>query len=240
MVKVLNMLEKLGFVQRTDEAREIAAEINRPAAPAEPPPPEIRTVPSVEFDQKVAANTAGAEKPEDFPFSKIYESAGVSDPEHGFTVFALIEMMEAAEFEALDDATRANVIRGLLRSLPSGAVELQDIIEDAARRDQALDAFERFLAGRVDQLAQELDLENEALQLEIDELTIKNSALIDKNRERVDEEKNRLDGWQQRKRREEERLFEAVRPFATDNPVTRTDDSIEASSPTDANDPEAG
>ncbi len=230
MVKVLNMLEKLGFVQRSGNEDEIvppateASAAVEAAATEEPPPPEIRHIRTTAFDDKVAANVGQTERPEDFPFSKIYSSAGVTEPEHGFTVFTLIEMMESAEFNDLDDITRAKVIRGLLRNLPSGPVSVSDIVNDAAQRDQALDAFERFLADRVSTTEAELKEKNEALQFEIDELTIRNTELIDNNLNHLAKEQQRLEAWQERKRNEENRLFEAVRPFAEENPVTLSED----------------
>ena len=86
---------------------------------------------------------------EDWAIEQIYASAGIQAPAHGFTVYRLIELLEGEEFRDLDAATRAKVIVGVLKRLPSGAVEVEDIVRDAAARDRALDAFERFLSERV-------------------------------------------------------------------------------------------
>ena len=236
MAKVLAMLEKLGLVASAPDPNAAIASFDldaepAPAAsapepvpvapPAKPHQPEHRSIPAVSFSAEAAAAVDGAgANPEDFPLDKIYASAGITPPAHGFTVDKLVEMMNAEEFVALEPATKATVIAGLLRRLPGGAVDVDDIVADAARRDQALDAFESFLADRVRRAAAEVEASNAALQQEIDELARTNGELMTANRQRLTEEQARFDRWLTRKRGEEQRLFDAVRPFVGSNPVT--------------------
>lgn len=229
------MLEKLGLVASVpnpdaeaapldfeSERSSVAPPAEPDAAAPKPHQPEHRSIPAVSFDEKAAAAAVDASgaNPEDFPLDKIYASAGITAPAHGFTVDKLVEMMNAEEFVALEPATKATVISGLLRRLPGGAVEIDDIVADAARRDQALDAFESFLAERVRRTAAEVEASVAALQQEVDELTRKNGELMTASRQRLTEEQARFDRWLTRKRSEEQRLFDAVRPFVASNPVT--------------------
>lgn len=223
MAKVLQMLEKMGIVETVGGSPEPvappAAEVPIETMPAaEPPRPEHRTIPAVTFDETIADAESN---PEDYPLSKIYASAGIEAPAHGFTVDKLIEMMDAEEFAALDPPVKAQVITGLLRRLPTGAVDIDDIVDDAARRDRALDAFEAFLSDRVQRTADEVTASNAELQLEIDELSRRNAELMEANRQRLRDEEDRLERWLEKKREEEQRLFEAVQPFVEANPVTR-------------------
>lgn len=222
MARITSLLEKMGLVYRS-EPPTVVSEGAAPEPSAAPPgagaPPPAATVPEVELD------TAALEQQpegEEYALEQVYASAGIKEPAHGFTVYRLMEMLDGEEFKGLDPATRAKVIAGMLRRLPTGAVEVDDIVRDAAMRDRALDAFERFLVDRAARQERDAEERNRALQQEIDELTITNSELMDANRTAVEKEKARLERWLQRKRAEEDRLFAAVRPFVTDNPVTRS------------------
>ena len=197
----------------TDPAARLAHPGVAPDAPSPPGPKPVKLDPALEA---AAADGSG-----DYPVEQIYASAGLTSPGHGFTVDTLVEMMEAEELKGLDSPTRAKVITGMLRRLPSGPVSLDEIVADAARRDQALDAFERFLADRVAKADAEVAEANRALQAEIDEVVRRNSELMQANQGRVESEKARLERWRERKRAEEERLYNAVQPFVEANPVTR-------------------
>jgi hypothetical protein len=246
MAKVINLLARMGLVYADNPT------VPEPAV-AEPEPPADKTaarlvpppaggapgalpnpgppIAPTRLDPALAATVDG-KAGDDYPFDQIYASAGIHDPAHGFTVYKLIEMMEADELRGLDDATRAKVLGGMLRRLPSGPVSLDDIVSDAVRRDQALDAFERFLADRVARVGRDLEEKNSALQAEIDELVRRNSEQMEANRAKIGAERERFERWQRRKRAEEERLFAAVQPFAASNPVTRSatgDDPPQAS-----------
>ncbi len=208
-----------------------AAPVAPARAPAEAPAgasqPVVIKVSLAHFGE-VEEQSAG---PEAFPFDQIYAKAGVVEPEHGFTVYKLIELLEADELHGLDPATRAGVIGGMLRRLPGGAVSVDDIVRDAAQRDQALDAFETFLASRLERSEKEAAESNQALQDEIDRITAANREAMETNRARVAGERERFESWRARKQAEERRLFDAVQPFVERNPVDI--DEPAASDPTD-------
>lgn len=236
MVKVTSLLEKMGLVYgrreeqpappsgepQPAEAPEATGEVRAGAPPpAAPPEPELR------LDEAALGQAPAGE---DWALEQIYASAGIQPPAHGFTVYRLIEMLEGEEFRGLDAPTRAKVIAGVLKRLPTGAVEVEDIVRDAAARDRALDAFECFLSDRVVRQEKEAEEKNAALQQQIDELTIANTQLMEANRAAVAQEQARLERWRARKREEEDRLFSAVAPFAERNPVTRDESPGPASS----------
>lgn len=226
MVRVTSLLEKMGLVYGRQEQPPVS-EVGEPQPVEAPPatgevragaPPQALPEPEVKLDEAALGQGPAGE---DWALEQIYASAGIQPPAHGFTVYRLIEMLEGEEFRGLDSPTRAKVIAGVLRRLPTGAVEVEDIVRDAAARDRALDAFERFLSDRVVRQEKDAEEKNAALQQQIDELTIANTQLMDANRASVAQEKVRLERWRARKREEEERLFSAVAPFVEHNPVTR-------------------
>jgi len=222
MGKVIGLLEKLGLVT-TAGTEDVAGDgptstpdsssLEGTATPSGAPPAA-----PVRLDVAVLE---GQPAGEEYALEQVYASAGIQPPAHGFTVYRLIEMLEAEEFRGMDAATRARVIAGMLRRLPTGAVEIDDIVRDAAARDRALDAFERFLADRVTRQLQDADEKNRVLQAQIEELTKANTALMEANRAAVEAERVRLERWLVRKRAEEDRLFDAVQPFVEHNPISR-------------------
>jgi C4-dicarboxylate-specific signal transduction histidine kinase len=171
--------------------------------------------------EKMAAEAAAAaDASAEYPFDQIYTSAGIREPQHGFTVNKLVEMMQAEELRDLDGPTRAKVITGMLRRLLGCPVALDDIVRDAVQRDQALDAFERFLSERTARTEAELVEANRKLQAEVDELVRRNTEAMQANQARIEAERAKVERWRTRKRTEEERLFTAVQPFVEANPVT--------------------
>jgi hypothetical protein len=242
MAKLMRLLEKMGLVygQGQPESNAPVEGDTEPGgaapvagsapgdgvAPAAPPaavarlaPPRLDPALEAAAAEAASASAGAAE----YPLEQIYSSAGIKGPEHGFTIDKLVEMMAADELKDLDDATRAKVITGMLRRLPGGPVSLGEIVRDAVQRDQALDAFERFLLDRVAKSERELGDANRALQAEIDQFVRDKTAMIQANQARVEAEKAKLERWRVRKLAEEERLFNAVQPFVDANPVTRGD-----------------
>jgi len=232
MGKVIGLLEKLGLVT-TAGTEDVAGD-----GPTSTPDSSSSRGPAVPSDAPPAApvelDVAALERQpagEEYALEQVYASAGIQPPAHGFTVYRLIEMLEAEEFRGMDAATRARVIAGMLRRLPTGAVEVGDIVRDAAARDRALDAFERFLADRVTRQLQDADEKNRVLQAQIEELTKANTALMEENRAAVEAERARLERWLVRKRAEEDRLFDAVQPFVEHNPISRKEPGAPAGKP---------
>lgn len=176
---------------------------------ADAPSPEPRGFQRVE---------EGSDAVPDFP--AIYEAAGLADPPHGYSAFKVLEILSSPELAALGGKAKAAALAGFLKMSPSGPVPIRDIIQDAVRRDQALDGFDEFLRKKLESRAAEIERENAELQAEIDALTRKNRERMDANRKRLEAEQRRLVDWQARKRIEEGRLFDAVSPFVEANPIS--------------------
>ncbi len=202
----------------------------RPAGPAAPPPPrqsleEIvkgATLAPAKVDaaalERSAASAGGTADVPDFP--GIYKASGVTDPAHGFSAYKVLEMLQSPDFAALEPRAKAAALAGFLKFNPSGAVPIADVIEDAVKRDQALDAFEEFLRKKLEARRAALEQDNQRLQAEIDELSRKNREAMEQNRQALEGEKERFATWQARKRIEERKLHDAVAPFVEQNPVT--------------------
>jgi hypothetical protein len=142
-------------------------------------------------------------------FGEIYRAAGLADPAHGFTAFKVLEILSASEFADLPPKAKAAALAAFLKMNPAGPVPIADVIQDAVRRDQALDQFERFLRSKLEERGERIETENQTLQ-----------AQIDRNRSALDGERRRLDAWLAAKRAEERRLADAVAPFVEKPPIS--------------------
>lgn len=185
-----------------------------------PPPREI--------DEKVLAQEAAKAAPEgeegdvpDIPdFPAVYQAAGVTDPPHGYTAYKVLEILNSPDFANLDSKAKAAALTGFLKMNPAGAVPIADVVQDAVRRDQALDKFEELLRKKLRARTEQIEEDNRRLQAEIDDLALRNREKMDANRKELAGEEERLARWQVTKRIEERKLFDAVAPFVEANPVS--------------------
>lgn len=167
------------------------------------------------------AAAPGQESSAEIPdFAAIYRAAGIEVPTHGYSAFKILEILESPDLAPLDAKAKAAALGGFLKMNPGGPVPLSDVIQDAVRRDQALDRFEEFLRGKLETRAAEAERQNATLQAEIDELTARNREKMESNRNALDAERAGLERWRGQKLAEERRLFEAVAPFVDQNPIT--------------------
>jgi len=221
------VLSKMKIVELSPEeaaAAMPAAEGGQPSIPG--PPADIRDLlgtmpeaPAID-ERKLAKEGEGDEIP-DFP--AIFRAAGVTDPAHGYSAYKVLEIFSSPGFAALDTRAKAAALTGFLNMNPTGPVPVTDIVQDAVRRDQALDKFEEFLRKKLTARSEQIDKDNAQLQAEIDEVTRRNREKMEANRIAVETDQARLSRWLVIKRSEERKLFDAVNPFVEKNPITTAD-----------------
>lgn len=230
------VLSKMKLVEI--EPSEIPAEIPSreplgvPPLPGIPsgPPKDIRellgTLPEAPpiDEKKLEEETGGAMEGDEIPdFAAIFKAAGVSDPAHGYTAYKVLEIFASPGFSALDVRAKAAALTGFLNMNPTGPVPITDVVQDAVKRDQALDRFEEFLKSKLAARSGQIEKDNAALQAEIDEVTRRNRDKMEANRIALETEEARLARWQVIKRTEERKLFDAVNPFVEANPISTAD-----------------
>jgi hypothetical protein len=203
-----------------------------PASKGAPPPPamptDIRdllgTIPEPPAIDERKLPPGSADEGGDIPdFPAIYRAAGVVDPPHGYSAYKVLEIFASPGFAALDTRAKAAALTGFLNMNPSGPVPITDVVQDAVRRDQALDKFEDFLRNKLGARAEQMDKENAQLQAEIDEVTRRNREKMEANRVALETEQARFTRWLSTKRAEERKLFDAVNPFVEQNPISTAD-----------------
>ncbi|HEX3553194.1 MAG TPA: hypothetical protein VIA62_08190 [Thermoanaerobaculia bacterium] len=219
------VLSKMKLVEVSPE-ESAAAMPPPPAKPSPPgPPADIRDLlgtlpaPPAIDEAKLPANAddGGDDVPD---FAAIYRAAGVTDPPHGYTASKVLEIFASPGFATLDARAKAAALTGFLNMNPSGPVPVTDIVQDAVRRDQALDKFEEFLRSKQASRSDQIDKDNAQLQAEIDEVTRRNREKMEANRLALEAEQAKLSRWLVVKRAEERKLYDAVNPFVEANPIT--------------------
>lgn len=150
-------------------------------------------------------------------FDEIYAAAEIRLPAHGYTIFKVADMLQSEHIRELPHPVKRSSV---LVALDAAGVKIEEVIQDAVRRDQALDTYERVQQKALEELEGRKTKENRQIQAEIDRLVAEHQARIQANNDEVAKEKERIYGWRLKKQQEEQKIAEAVSYFVTENPVT--------------------
>lgn len=135
-------------------------------------------------------------------FGKIFESAGIKIPNHGWTIEKFIEVFQS-KYEKAD---KIEVTKAVQAWLNENKVSAEQLVRDAIAKDQALDAYEDYVftkmqarnkacKGRIEQIAAELEkLKQEQVRLEQD----------------IQQDQDQTKQWQKRKESYEQDISSAV------------------------------
>src|SRR6186713_2090786 len=113
---------------------DIAASLGAPASA----PPAMADKALEQRAAMIAPSSTVTGKP--LEFNEIYAAAEITTPPHGYTVMKVSEMLQSPHIKDLPMEVRRSSI---LVALDAAGVKVANIVEDAVRRDKALDAFER-------------------------------------------------------------------------------------------------
>lgn len=150
-------------------------------------------------------------------FNEIYSSAEIRAAGHGFTIMKVADMLHSEHIRNLPrDVKKSSV----LVALEAAGAPLQDVIEDAVKRDRALDTYERVQERALNALEEEKNKENQQIQAEMDRLVAEHRSRMQANSEEVAKERERFFAWRLKKQEEEQKIADAVSYFVTDNPIT--------------------
>jgi Asp-tRNA(Asn)/Glu-tRNA(Gln) amidotransferase A subunit family amidase len=150
-------------------------------------------------------------------FEEIYSAAEITPPPHGYTILKVAEMLQSEHIRSLAPSVKRSSI---LVALEAAGVKVQEVIEDAVRRDRALDTYERVQEKALLELENKKNQENRQVQAELDKMVADYQARMRKNSDEVAKEKERFFGWRLKKQQEEQKVADAVSYFVTENPIT--------------------
>jgi hypothetical protein len=150
-------------------------------------------------------------------FDEIYQAAEIHVPAHGYTILKVKQMLESERIRALPAEVKKNSV---LLALDAAGVKIEEVIEDAVKRDRALDGFERVQQKALDELETRMSQDNTQIQGELDRLVQEHKARIQANNEEVAKQKERFYAWRLQKQQEEQKIAESVSYFVAENPIT--------------------
>ena len=150
-------------------------------------------------------------------FAEIYDAAEIRPPAHGFTILKVADLLRSEHIRALPREVKRSSV---LLALEASGADIQQVIEDAVRRDRALDTFERVQQKALEETEARKTQENQQIQSELDRLVAEHRARMQANHDAIAKEKERFYSWRLQKQEEEQKIADAVSYFVTDNPIT--------------------
>lgn len=152
-------------------------------------------------------------------FGAVYAEAGIELPLHGYGIDKVAEMLEGKRLATLTREVKATAV---MAAIEAAGVPLRDVIQDAVRRDKALDAFEAAKGREIQELHARTETRTEQIKAEIDAFLKERNAELEQLKAAEDSANRAFLELQTRKRREEDRLASLVGHFLEggDNPIS--------------------
>ena len=150
-------------------------------------------------------------------FDEIYQAAEIPPAPQGYSIMKVAEMLQSEHIRSMTTDVKRSTI---LVALDAARVDIKDVIQDAVRRDKALDGYERVQERAITELEARKNQENAQIQAALDKYVAEQRTRIQSNNDEVTREKERFFGWRLKKQQEEKKIADAVAPFVTENPIT--------------------
>ena len=140
-------------------------------------------------------------------YEDIYHAAGIMNPRSGYSIHKVVEMLNSERLRALsEDIKRASV----LMALDAAGTPVDDLLKDATRRQQALDAYEAGQRQQLEEFEASKNKENAQIEAEMERVRAHYAERIQNNRDQVAREKEALRNWQMAMQHESQRISEVV------------------------------
>ena len=141
------------------------------------------------------------------PLDDIYRAAGIVAPRLGYTIIKVLEMLSSDHLRGLsDEIKRASV----LMALHAAGVPLNEIIQDAQHRQNAIAKFEADQRRKFEDYWARRAEENTLLQAEMERVTRQYVERMNRNLNEVAQEKEAFQKWQAGLQQEILQISEAV------------------------------
>src|SRR5947209_8415514 len=98
-------------------------------------------------------------------FDEIYKAAEIPAPPQGYSILKVAEMLQSEHIRNLPSDVKKSSV---LVALDAAGADVKDVIQDAVRRDRALDTYERVQPRAVEELESKKTSENSQIQADID------------------------------------------------------------------------
>jgi ElaB/YqjD/DUF883 family membrane-anchored ribosome-binding protein len=150
-------------------------------------------------------------------FDEIYGAANIQKPAHGYTIMKVADMLQSERLRGLPAEVKRSSI---LVALDAAGVPIDEVIQDAVRRDRALDTYENVLEKSATDAENRAAEDNRKLQAELEKIMADYRSRIQANNDAAAKEKDRFFAWRLQKQQEEKKIADAVSYFVSENPIT--------------------
>src|SRR5215470_16666388 len=145
-------------------------------------------------------------------FEEIYKAAEIPPAPQGYSILKVAHMLESEHIRNLPSDVKKSSV---LVALDAAGADIKDVIQDAIRRDRALDTYERVQQRAVEELEAKKSQENAQIQAQIDKYLTEQRAKIQANNDEIAREKERFAGWRLKKQQEEKKIADTVGYFVS-------------------------
>lgn len=149
----------------------------------------------------------GTPRGELLSYQDIYHAAGILNPPSGYGIDKVVDMLNNEHLRDLSkDIRRASV----LMALDAAGMSVNDLLQDATRRKQALESYEAAKRKQLDEFESLKSQEISRIEAELERLKAHYAERIQKNREQVEQEKESLRNWQMAMQHENQRISDVI------------------------------
>jgi len=140
-------------------------------------------------------------------YEDIYHAAGVMSPRSGYSIHKVVDMLNSERLRDLSkEAKRASV----LMALDAAGTSADDLLHDATRRQEALNAYEAGQRTQVEEFEAQKARENAQIEAEMERIKAHYAERIQRNSDQVAKEKEMLHNWQAAMQCESQRIAEVI------------------------------
>lgn len=140
-------------------------------------------------------------------YEDIYHAAGIMSPRSGYGIHKVVEMLNSGRIRDLaKEAKRASV----LMALDAAGTSVDQLMQDATRRQQALNAYEAGQRKQLEEFEAMKSRENAQIEAEMDRIRAHYAERIQHNHDEVVKEKEDLRNWQSAMQHEMQRIAEVI------------------------------
>jgi hypothetical protein len=140
-------------------------------------------------------------------YDDIYHAAGIMNPRSGYGIRKVVEMLNSDRIRDLSkEVQRASV----LMALDAAGASADELLQDATRRQQALNAYEDGQRKQLEDFEARKAQENAQIDAEMQRITAHYAERIQQNKDEVTQHKEDLHNWQMAKQHESQRISEVI------------------------------
>jgi hypothetical protein len=140
-------------------------------------------------------------------YEDIYHAAGIMNPRSGYGIRKVVDMLNSERIRDLaKEVQRASV----LMALDAAGASVDDLLQDATRRQQALNSYEDGQRKQLEEFEARKAAEDAQIEAEVQRITAHYAERMQQNKEEVTKHKEALHNWQMAKQHESQRIGEVI------------------------------